>query len=158
MTYTGSLLFLDSQDLFDDIFGPDLTMLNLTPRKRGQCANENTDYLFSKVNEFCKLCRLHGFCDSTQLKYVGTDVYHSQKILANISLALSKIEMIYTVRGNYISLTPDDLFSNFTSFMPLLLPNAMTWSFCLVTLFFQALPAELQEAVQLGGYIFPDIS
>ena len=125
-------------------------MLNLIPRKRGQCANENTDYLLSKVNEFCNLCRLHIFCDSIQLKYVGTDVYDSQKMLADISLTLSKLKMIYTVRGKNISLTPDDLFSNFTSFLPLLSPNAMAWSFCLVTLFFQALPAELQEAVQLG--------
>ena len=61
MTYTGSLLFLDSKDVFDDIFGSDFTMLNLIPRKRGQCANENTDYFLSKVNEFCNLCRLHIF-------------------------------------------------------------------------------------------------
>ena len=37
-------------------------------------------------------------------------------------------------------------------------PNAMSWSFCLVTLFFQALPTELQEAVQFGRCIFHDIS
>ena len=74
MNYTGSLLFLDSQDVFDDIFGPDLIILNMIPRKRGQCANENTNYLLSKVNEFCNLCRLHIVCDSIQLKYVGTDV------------------------------------------------------------------------------------
>ena len=34
----------------------------------------------------------------------------------------------------------------------------MTWSFFLVILFFHAMSSELQEAVQLGGYIFPDIS
>ena len=28
----------------------------------------------------------------------------------------------------------------------------------LVTLFFHAMPSELQETVQLGGYVFPDIS
>ena len=158
MTYTCSLLFLDSHDVFDDIFGHDLTMLNLIPHKRGQCATENTDYLLSKVTEFCNLCRLHIFCDSIQLKYIGTDVYDSQKMLADISLALSKLKMVYTVRGKKISLTPDDLFSNFISFLHLLSPNAMTWSFFWVTLFFQALPAELQDAVQIGGYISPDIS
>ena len=84
MIYTGSLLFLDSQDVFDDIFGSDLTMLNLIPHKRGQCANTNTDYLLSKVNTFYNLCRLNIFCDSVQLKYVGTDVYDSQKMLADI--------------------------------------------------------------------------
>ena len=79
-------------------------------------------------------------------------------MLVDISLVLSKLKMVYTVHGKIISLTPDDLFSNFTSFRPLISPNTMTWSFFLVTLFFQALPAELQEAVQLGAYISPDIS
>ena len=41
---------------------------------------------------------------------------------------------------------------------PLLSPNDMTCSFSLVILFFNALPSELQEAVQLGGYILPDFS
>ena len=158
MTYTGSLDFLDSQDIFDVVFGNDPSMLTLIPRKKGQCATKNTDYLIQERNEFCNLCRLHIFCDSVQLKYVGTDIYDSQKMLADISLAVSKLRMFYSVRGRRISLTPDDLFSHFTAFLPLLSPNAMSWSFCLVTLFFQALPTELQEAVQLGGYIFPDIS
>ena len=79
-------------------------------------------------------------------------------MLADISLALSTLKIVYTVRGKNISLTLDDLFNHFTSFLPLLSPNAMSWSFYLVTLFFQALSMELQEAIQLGGYIFPDIS
>ena len=37
-------------------------------------------------------------------------------------------------------------------------PNTMSWSFRLVTLSFQALLTELQEAVQLKKHIFPDIS
>ena len=96
------------------------------PRKREQRANENTDYLLSKVNELYNICRLHIFCDSIQLKYVGTDVYDSQNILADIPIALSKLKMVNTVRGKHISLTPDDLFSNFTSFLTLLSPNTMT--------------------------------
>ena len=79
-------------------------------------------------------------------------------MLADISLVLSKLRMVYSVRGIRISLKPDDLFSHFTVFLPLLSPNAMSWSFCLVTLYFQALPSDLQKAVQLGGYMFPDIS
>ena len=34
MTFTGSLDFLNSQDIFDIIFGDDFTMLTITPRKR----------------------------------------------------------------------------------------------------------------------------
>ena len=99
MTYTGSLDFLGSQDIFDIVFGDDPCMLTLIPRKKGQCATENTDYLIQKRNEFCNLCRLHIFCDSVQLKYIGTDVYDSQKMLADISLALSKLRIVYSVRG-----------------------------------------------------------
>ena len=64
-------------------------------------------------------------------------------MLADISLVLSKLKMVYTVRGKNISLTPDDLFSRFISFLPLILPNVMSWSFCLVALFFQDLSTEL---------------
>ena len=106
MTFAGSLNFLDSQDNFDIIFCDDSTMLNIIPRKKGQCATQNTEYLISKVNELCNLCRLHLFCDSVQQKYVGTDVYDSQKVLSDISLALSKLKMVYSVRVKNISLTP----------------------------------------------------
>ena len=58
MTFTDSLNFLDSQDIFDIFFGDDPTMLTLTPRKKGKCATENTDCLITKLNEFCNLCRL----------------------------------------------------------------------------------------------------
>ena len=71
-------------------------------------------------------------------------------MLADISLTLSKLKMDYSVRGKNISLTPDDLFSNFTAFLSLIFLNAMSWSLCLVTLFFHAIPTELQEAVQFG--------
>ena len=81
ITSTGSLNFFDSQYSFDIIFGDDPAMLILILRKKGQCATENTVYLISKVNDFCNLCLIHVFCDSVQLKYVGTDVYHSQKCL-----------------------------------------------------------------------------
>ena len=66
--------------------------------------------------------------------------------------------MTYILRNKKISLTPDDLFSRFTEYFPLLSVNAMTWSFFLVNLFFHAMPSELQEVVKLGGYVFPDTS
>ena len=82
----------------------------------------------------------------------------THKNACGYSLALSKLKMVYTVCGKRIALTPDDLFSNFTTFLPLLSLNAMSWSLCLVTLFFQAMFFELQEVVQLGNYNSPDIS
>ena len=158
MKYTGPLDFLDSQSSFDAFFGTNPSMLRLTSCNKGVCASEDTEYLRLKVIAFSNLVWLHIFCDSVQLKYVGTEDYDSQKMLADISLALLKLKMTYMLRNKIIPLTPDDLFSRFTEYLPLLSPNAMTWSFCLVYLYFHALPSELQEVVQLGGYVFPDIS
>ena len=76
-TYTGPLHFLDSHASFDAIFGNDPVMLRLTNRSKGKFTTEVTDYIRSKVHAFCNLCRLHIFCDSVQLKYVGTEVYDS---------------------------------------------------------------------------------
>ena len=77
MTYTGPLDFLDSQSQFDLIFGPTPTMLCLAPGKNKQCASEDTEYLATKLLEFCNFCQLNIFCDSVQLQYVGTDLYDS---------------------------------------------------------------------------------
>ena len=68
------------------------------------------------------------------------------------------MKSLCTFEAKKFSLILDVLFSNFTTFLSLLSPNAMLWSFCVVPLFFQTLQTKLQEAVQLGGYIFPDIS
>ena len=64
MTYTGPLDFLDSQSSFDTVFRDDPTMLRLTSRNKGVCANEDTEYLRLKVITFSNLVRLHIFSDS----------------------------------------------------------------------------------------------
>ena len=79
-------------------------------------------------------------------------------MLANISLALSSLKKVSQLRRRIISLTSDDLFSRFVEFIPLLSPSVLAWYFSLVTLFFHALPLELKDAVQLRGYILPDLS
>jgi len=105
--------------------------------------------LAEKVLTFSDLCQLNNFCDPVQLHYIGTSTHDSQKILADISLALSSLKIISYHGGRNIPFTPDDLFSRYTKFLPLLSPNIITWSFSLVTLFVNALHLELQEAVQL---------
>ena len=54
-----------------------------------------------------------------------------------------------TVRDRRVQHALDGLFGKFTDFLRLLSPNAMSWSFCLVTLFFDDMSSELQESVQL---------
>ena len=151
MTYTGPFDSLNSQASFDLIAGPNPTMPRLVPGKNKQSASEDTEYLATKLLEFCNFYQLHIFCDSVQLQYIGTDSYDSQKMLTDISLVLTSLKIISNHKGKVIVLTPDDLYSRYIEFLPLLVPNTMTWSLFLVTLFFHALPSELQEAVQSGG-------
>ena len=96
-------------------------------------------YLAERVLTFSDLYQIYIFRDSVQLQDVGKA---SQKILADISLALFSLTIISNHRGRTIYLTPDDLFFRYTNF-PLLSPNAKTWSINLVTLLFNTLPLEL---------------
>ena len=75
-----------------------------------------------------------------------------------ISLALFNLKMTNIFRDRTMSLTLDDLFSRYTEFLHLLSPNALTWLFILVTLFFHSLPLDLQEVVRFGGYILSHLS
>ena len=61
MTYTEPFDFLDSQAIFDMIFGPNLTMLRLAPDKNKQCASEDTEYIATNLLEFFNFCQLHIF-------------------------------------------------------------------------------------------------
>ena len=127
MTFTGPLKFLDTQSSFDHIFGLSPIMLQIIPRSKRQYAAEDTEYLASKFLAFCNLYCLHIFYNSLQPKYVSNTSYNLKKMLTDISLALYNLKMVYNHRGRTISLTPDDLFSRHTDFLPLLSSNALTW-------------------------------
>ena len=95
-------------------------MIRLVPGKNKQYVSEDTEYLALKLLEFCNSCQLHIFCDSVKLRYVGTELYDSQKLRSDISLALTSLKMILNHKGKFIVLTPDDLYSRFIEFLPLL--------------------------------------
>ena len=77
MTFAGPLNVLYIQSSVDHISGLNPIMLQIIPRSERQCATEDTEYLTSKVLNFCNLYRLNIFCNSVQLKYVGTASYDS---------------------------------------------------------------------------------
>ena len=87
---------------------------------------KETYYFASKVIVFCNLNRLHIFFNSVQVKYVDTASYDSQKILADISLSMSNLKITNNLCDKTMSLTPDDLFSLYTEFIPLLSSNILT--------------------------------
>ena len=78
--------------------------------------------------------------------------------MLDISLALSTLKLEYYYKGNLISLTPDDLYRCYIQYLPLLLSDAMIWYLSLVTLFYHALPLDLQDAIIKDGYHLPHLS
>ena len=157
-TYLGPLDFLDNQRSFDYVFGTTPVILRVYKWAAGTCAIENTEYLASEMTNYCDLCQLHLFCDIVKLQYIGTETYDTHRMLHDIYLALSDLKLGSKVNGKTISLTPDTLYQCFIELSPLLLPNATSWSFNIVTLFYNALTVELQETIRLDGYILPDNS
>ena len=67
-------------------------------------------------------------------------------MLVDIYLVLYKLKIVYNYRKKKISLIPDNLLRHFTEFLPLLSPNAMSWSLTLVTI------------LKLVGYILSNLS
>ena len=76
----------------------------------------------------------------------------------DIYLALSGLTLVSKVNGKIIFLVPDALYQRFIEFSPLLPPKATTWSFSLVTLFYDVLSVEFQEVIRLDGYTLPNNS
>ena len=75
--FTDRLNVLDTQSSFDHTFGLDLITIQIIKHSKRQYPNEEIDYLASKFLAFCNLYRLHIFCNSYQLKYVGITPYDS---------------------------------------------------------------------------------
>ena len=153
-TFTGPLIVLDTQSSFDNIFGLNPIMNQKIPRRKRQCTTEETEYLSSKVLFFGILYRLHIFYNYIQLKYVGIIYYNSQKMLADFSLALSNLKMVYNHRERTLSLTPDNLLSPYIEFFPLLSPNALTWSFSLIKLFLMLCLSSCRNHCNSGAIVY----
>ena len=150
-TYLGSLDFLDSKATFDYIFGNIPVMLRVTRRAVGSCATEATKYFVTRLDKYCDLCQLHLFCSIIKLRFIGTETCDTYRMMHDIYLALSELKLVYESHGKLVTLTADTLYQQFIEFSPLLPPNATAWSFSLVTLFYNVLSVELQEAIRLAG-------
>ena len=78
-------------------------MIRIAPRRRTQYATEDTEYLLLKFLDFYNLCHLCIWCDSVELKNVGPASYDLRKILPDISLALSKFQMVLKHSGKKVT-------------------------------------------------------
>ena len=133
-------------------------MLRVSKRAAGTCTIKDTEYLATKLGKYCDTCQLHLFCDIVKLQFVGTTVYDSHRMMHDIYLSLSSLKLESKSNGKTTYLTPDSLFQRFIEFTSLLSLNATSWSFSLVTIFYNALSIKLQESIRFDGYILPNNS
>ena len=157
-TYLRPMDLLDNQASFVSVFSINHVILRVSKRAAGTCVIEDTEYLATKLGKYCDAYQLHLFCDIVKLQFVGTIVYDSHRMMHDIYLSLSSLKLESRVNRKTTYLTPDSLFQRFIEFTPLLSPNATSWSFSLVTLFYNALGVELQESIRLDGYFLPNNS
>ena len=79
-------------------------------------------------------------------------------MMHDIYLALSGLKLNFVHEKKAVSITPDMLYQRFIEFSSLLPPTATAWFFSLVTLFYNALSVELQEAIRIDSYTLPNNS
>ena len=157
-TYLGSANTLGDQAIFVSVFDPNPVILRASKRKTGTCAIEDTEYLATKLTNYCDLYQLHLFCSIVKLQFIGTKTYDMHRMLHDIYLVLSGLKFVSKVDGNTISLIPNTLYQNFIKLTPLLPSNTTSWSLSLVSLFYNALGVELQEIPSgLPGTFYPTI-
>ena len=157
-TYLGSVNSLGDQAIFDSVFDPNPVILRASKRKTGTCAIEDTEYLAKQLTNYRDLYQLHLFCSIVKLQFIRTKTYDMHRMLHDIYLALSGLKCVSKVNGNTIYLIPNTLYQHFIELTPLLPPNTTSWSFSLVSLFYNALSVELQEIPSgLPGTFYPTI-
>ena len=129
MVFTGSLNFLNYQTSFDKRLGVEPTMLRPCSDSifatRISALPRTRNFSLPKFSPSVIFCHLHIFLwfHSTSICWHGYILF--TKMIANISLTLSKLNTIYTVPEKKVALTPKTLFSSFTVILPLFLPNTM---------------------------------
>ena len=142
-TYLGSLDFIDDQVSLDSISGPNPVMMRVLKRSTGTCTIEETEYLATRITQYCNLFQLHLSCSIIELQFVGTKTYDTHRMMHDIYLALSELKLVFRTHGSLVSLASDALYQSNIELPPLLPPDTTAWSFSLVTLFYNVLSVEL---------------
>ena len=96
-------------------------MRRVSKRMTGTCEIEDTEYLESKVTNYCDLCQLHLFYDIVKLQYFGLETDDTHFMLHDIYLVLLELKFVFKIKRKTISIIPDTLYQRFIKFSHLLL-------------------------------------
>jgi hypothetical protein len=157
-SYYGSLNFLDSQAVFDLVFPhPIPTLIVASSTSSSVDSNSVRDVITTFANQ----CKFQLFVPIFWTDYVGTADRNDSASLQATVHALKKLAMSsrHPTSGQWINLTPDDLFAEYSVLTPLLPTNVSLWGLNLVTQFHDGLSPDLQDLIVADlTYIPPNLS
>ena len=136
-TYTGPLDFLDNQATFN-LLWPNPTPVFVHPPNSGGITD-----ITIKLRSFFELCQLQIFNSVFRLDYVGSTENLDAHTIEAIGTNLRHLSMVYTVKGETKSASPDAIYQRYLEELPMLPEDAETWGFNLVNLFWMSLTEQL---------------
>ena len=163
-SFYGSLGFVDNQDIFDNIFGIQPTILQITRLSHinsnlGADSISCTSPAINKLHEYIDKCHLDIFVSVCRDDYVGlSDPASTQQATQEICKNFSVLKQVSQQRGRRIVLHPAQLFDEFLTLIPSLPDNASAWSITLCHCFYDGLTLDLEEKMEDDDFILPDIT
>ena len=102
------------------------------------------------------------FCDKYTTAYVG-QAYSKEKIdaltIEQVQESLNFFKMEYHDKiGKLITTTPDTVFNKMLDYIPILPNDAVKWTFCLPSIYYNSLSAKLRKQMAVTKYILPQPS
>ena len=163
-SYYGSLGFVDNQNTFNNIFGIQPTMLQITRLSQlnsnlGADSISCTSPAIKKIHEYIDKCHFDIFVSVCRDDYVGlSDPASAQRATQEICKKISILKQVSQQRGRRIVLHPAQLFDEFLVLVPSLPDNAAAWSITLCRCFYDGLTQDLQDKMEDDGFILPDLT
>lgn len=159
-SYYGSLGFVDSQRIFDTVFGTRPTLLQVS-KFNGANSVSSTSSAVKKLHEYIEKCHFDVFVSICESDYVGVvDPASEQRATQEICKKISLLKQEYNSRNNNkrITLHPAQLFEEYLLLVPSLPENASAWSVILCRSFYDGLTQNLRERLDDDEFVLPDMT
>ena len=154
-TYIRPIVFLENQDSFYTIFISVPVLLIVTARNsREKIFWKSSSKTFNLLQHFAVAYFLL-YC-LTATRWNQIQWFQLDHVWNRVCFFLLKLKFYY--KGNIIMLTPYDLHRHYTQYLPLLLFDAISWSFGSVTIYFHAFLSNFGMRLIRRATIFLNVS
>jgi len=161
-SYHGELDILENQSAFNDAGNPWNEMFRLGVNPAGQTDVVEYKNIRKEIEEMEQEILFEVFCHKSTDAYVG-QAFCKDKIVTTtieqvqVSLNYFKMEY-YDKAGKLIITTPDTVFNKMLDYLPILPDDARKWTFCLSSVYYNALSEKIRNRITVDKYTVPQPS